>query len=153
MQATVARVRDHEVEMESDAERRRLTRVRVQWHHRAEDHSQRIRGEAYRRHNLIRVYIGQPFVIAVSGSVAAVIPWLIYECSDTVEQRMIQQWQESVRRHTLLLHCNTSLPARLSCMHSLCSSNVLFSLLHSDSTTYLVQQTNNLLSATNKQLT
>ena len=39
MQSTAARMRDHKVEMELDAaeRRRRLTRVRVQQHRRAED--------------------------------------------------------------------------------------------------------------------
>ena len=41
------------------------------------------------RLNLIRTYISQPFVFAASKGVAALVSWLIYECSDTVEQRMI----------------------------------------------------------------
>ena len=41
------------------------------------------------RLNLIHTYIGQPFVFAASKGVAALVSWLIYECSDTVEQRMI----------------------------------------------------------------
>ena len=41
------------------------------------------------RHSLIRAYIGQLLIVAACGSVAALISWLIYECSNTVEQRMI----------------------------------------------------------------
>ena len=50
---TVVHVRDHEVQMESGAvRRRRLTRVRVQ--REAVQHS----------HNFIYVYVGQPLIVA-----------------------------------------------------------------------------------------
>ena len=57
----VTHVHDHEVEMESNAERRRLTRVRVQ---RYQDDSMR---------HLTRAYIGPPLVIAASNGVAALV--------------------------------------------------------------------------------
>ena len=81
---------DHELEMESDAERRRrLTRVQVQRHCRAEDDSQSQQQEADQcGHNLIRPYI---VVVAASDGVAALVSWLIYKCSDTIEQRMISR--------------------------------------------------------------
>ena len=34
-------------------------------------------------------YFSQPLVIAVSDGITALLSWLIYECSDIVEQRMI----------------------------------------------------------------
>ena len=38
--------------------------------------------------SLIRTYIGQRLVVTADG-VAVLVSWLIYECSDTVEQRMV----------------------------------------------------------------
>ena len=34
-------------------------------------------------------YFSQPLIIATSDSITALLSWLIYECSDIVEQRMI----------------------------------------------------------------
>ena len=42
-------------------------------------------------HNLIHPYIAQPLVVAASDGVAALVSWLIYKCSDTIEQRMISR--------------------------------------------------------------
>lgn len=57
----------------------------------AEDDSRRHEGDQHRwyRHNLICVYIGQLLVVAASNGVAALISWLIYECSDIIEQSVI----------------------------------------------------------------
>ena len=68
-------MRDHEVEMESKAERRRLTRVGVQRHCRAENNSQRQhQQEADQcRNNLISAYISQALVVAASDCVTALI--------------------------------------------------------------------------------
>ena len=42
------------------------------------------------RHNLIHAYIGQPLVVAASGSCSYTCIMVgIYECSDTVEQSVI----------------------------------------------------------------
>ena len=41
------------------------------------------------RLNLICAYIDQPLVVAASNGVAALLSWLIYKFSDTIEQRMI----------------------------------------------------------------
>ena len=92
MQLTAACMHAHDVEMESNAERRRrLIRVRVQRHRRAEDDSRKQQRQEtdQPRHNLIRAYFSQPLIIAASDSITALLSWLIYECSDIVEQRMI----------------------------------------------------------------
>ena len=92
MQLTAARMHDHDIEMESDAERRRrLIRVRVQRHRRAEDDSRKQQHQEtdQPRHNLNYAYFSQPPIIAASDGITALLSWLIYECSDIVEQRMI----------------------------------------------------------------
>ena len=95
--------------------RRRLTRVRVQQE--AEQH----------RHNLIRTSVGQPLVVASSGnhpllnSVTAPVSWLIYEYSDTIEQKMIPGGSNDDRLTnvgTQSTSINISLPTSLSCVHS-----------------------------------
>ena len=50
-----------------------------------------------RRHNHIHAYISQPLIIAASDSVTTPVSWLIYECSDTVEQRMIARGSNDKR--------------------------------------------------------
>ena len=68
--------------------------------------------------SLICAYIGQPLVIATSDGVAALVSWLIYECSDTVEQSMIPGGSNNERLTVIdTRNCYTSLPARLSCVH------------------------------------
>ena len=58
---------------------------------RAEDNSwrQQQREADQCKHNLIHAYIGQSLIVAASDSVATLISWLIYDCSNMVEQRMI----------------------------------------------------------------
>ena len=58
------------------------------------------------RHNLIHAYISQPLITAASDSVTALISWLIYECSDTVEQRMIARGSND-KRLTEVDTCNS----------------------------------------------
>ena len=114
---TVARVCqcDHEVEMEPDVERRRrLTRVRVQ--READQH----------RHNLICASVGQPLVassrnLPLLNGVTAPVSWLIYECGDTIEQRMIPGGSNDKKLTDVGTQSSSiiiSLPTRLSCVHS-----------------------------------
>ena len=58
------------------------------------------------RHNLIHAYISQPLITAASDSVTALVSWLIYECSDTVEQRMIARGSND-KRLTEVDTCNS----------------------------------------------
>ena len=60
----------------------------MQRHHQAEDDSQRQQQREADRHTC-RHNLGQPLVVAASDSVAALVSWLIYECSNTVEQSVI----------------------------------------------------------------
>ena len=76
------RITRYKVEMESDTERRRLTRIPVQRHHWAEDDSRRQQWwEADQRwyycHNLICAYISQPLVVTASDSVAALLRFIV----------------------------------------------------------------------------
>ena len=74
-QSTAVCVRDHEVEVKSDAE------VQVQQHHWTEDDSSNQQPwEADRHRHLIRAYIGQPLPPMVS-----LYLYCYYECRDTVE--------------------------------------------------------------------
>ena len=38
---------------------------------------------------LSRAYIIQPLLVAASDGVVALVSWLVYVCSDTVERRML----------------------------------------------------------------
>ena len=80
-----------------------------------------------RRHNLIRASDGQPLVVASSGnrpllnSVTAPISWLIYEYSDTIEQRMIPGGSNDDRLTNVGTQSSSiiiSLLTSLSCVHS-----------------------------------
>ena len=42
-----------------------------------------------RRQNLIHAYISEPLIVAASDGVVALVSWLVYDCSDTVDQRRI----------------------------------------------------------------
>ena len=101
--------------------RRRLTRVLVQRHCWAEDHSQR---QQWREDNIICTYIGQPLAVAASNSVAALVSWLIYKCSDTIE-RMIpggsndEKFTDVDTHATYAKHFNTFFPwGSPACIHT-----------------------------------
>ena len=63
---------------------------------------------------------GLPLIVAASDSITALVSWfIIYECSDTIEQGMIPGGRlTDVGTHNCTKYLNTSLPARLSYMHS-----------------------------------
>lgn len=100
---TAAHVHDHEVVMELEC--------------RTEDDSQRQQRKADRhtcRHNLICAYISQPLIVAASDSIAALISWLIYERSNTVEHRMIPGGSND-KRLTDLDTCNCYIICIMQC--------------------------------------
>ena len=103
MPSTVAHIDDHEVGMELDAERRRRLTSSVTTLSICSDtvkqrmipggsNDKRLTNtESIGTTSFMPTYICHPLVIAIAAcaSVAALMSWLIYKCSDTVEQSVI----------------------------------------------------------------